>query len=90
VLSFSDAPIRFISLLGIIIFIIGIIYSILFRYFYAEVPFNGGAPIILLILLIGGLQLLIIGEVGKYLWRILEQTRNKELFVINVKVEKKD
>jgi dolichol-phosphate mannosyltransferase len=42
----------------------------------------------ILILLIGGLQLFMLGIIGEYLWRTLDQTRQRELFIIDVIVEK--
>jgi dolichol-phosphate mannosyltransferase len=89
VLSYSYVPIRFISFSGIITFFLGIIYSIIIviGYFMGESPFQGWAPIMILILLIGGLQLLMLGIIGEYLWRTLDQTRNREMFIIDKIIE---
>jgi len=90
VLSYSYFPIRFISFCGLLTFLIGIIYSIIIiiQYFLGNYPFQGWTPIMILILLIGGLQLFMLGIIGEYLWRTLDQTRQRELFIIDVIVEK--
>ncbi len=90
VLSYSYFPIRFISFCGLLTFLIGIIYSIIIiiQYLLGNYPFQGWTPIMILILLIGGLQLFMLGIIGEYLWRTLDQTRQRELFIIDVIVEK--
>jgi dolichol-phosphate mannosyltransferase len=90
VLSYSYFPIRVISFCGLLTFLIGIIYSIIIiiQYLLGNYPFQGWTPIMILILLIGGLQLFMLGIIGEYLWRTLDQTRQRELFIIDVIVEK--
>ena len=60
VLDASYLPIRFISLMGLITSALGVIYSatIVYSWFRGETPFAGWAPIMIVILLIGGLIML--------------------------------
>lgn len=90
VLSYSYFPIRFISFCGLLTFIVGIIYSIIIviQYFFGNYPFQGWAPIMIIILLLGGFQLLMLGIIGEYLWRTLDQTRQREFFLIDKIIEK--
>ncbi|MCD4679235.1 MAG: glycosyltransferase family 2 protein, partial [Bacteroidales bacterium] len=84
VLSYSYFPLRLMSLLGLLFFTLGIRYSlyIVFAYFVGDVPFKGWAPIVILILVLSGIQMLMLGIIGEYLWRTLDQVRNRPPYVI--------
>lgn len=84
VLGYSYAPIRFFSLLGVITFLLGVLYSflIVFQYFRGETPFKGWAPIMIVILLFSGLQLVMLGLIGEYVWRNLEQSKKRPFYII--------
>lgn len=88
VLNYSYAPLRFFSLIGIISFLLGIFYSIIivFQYIFWGTPFVGWAPLMIIILLFSGMQLLVLGLIGEYLWRTLEQTKNRPKFIIKKKI----
>jgi dolichol-phosphate mannosyltransferase len=84
VLNYSYAPLRFFSLIGILSFLLGILYSIIIviQYFAGGSPFTGWAPLMIVVLLFSGLQLLVLGLIGEYLWRALEQTKNRPKYII--------
>ena len=84
VLNYSYAPLRFFSVVGIISFLLGILYSIIIviQYLFWGTPFVGWAPIMIIILLFSGMQLLVLGLIGEYLWRTLEQTKNRPKYII--------
>jgi dolichol-phosphate mannosyltransferase len=84
VLNYSYAPIRFISFVGILAFLAGILYSamICINYFFYQTPFNGWAPIMILILFFSGFQLLMLGIIGEYLWRTLDQVKGRPQYII--------
>ena len=87
VLDISYLPIRFISLMGIITSMAGLIYSIsiIFSWLRGETPFDGWAPIMITILLIGGLIMVMLGIIGEYVWRINEEVRKRPNYVIRDK-----
>ena len=87
VLDASYLPIRFISLMGLITSALGVIYSatIVYSWFRGETPFAGWAPIMIVILLIGGLIMLMLGIVGEYVWRINEEVRKRPNYIIRDK-----
>ena len=87
ILNYSYTPLRFFSIVGIISFMLGIIYSIviIISYFIGNSPFKGWAPIMIVILLFSGLQLMMTGLIGEYLWRAFEQTKNRPKYIINEK-----
>jgi glycosyltransferase involved in cell wall biosynthesis len=83
-LNTSYAPIRVMSLLGICFSFFGFIYAIVIAYnrFINNTPFDGWAPIMILILIIGGLIMLMLGIIGEYVWRTYDETRKRPLYII--------
>lgn len=83
----SYVPIRFISLTGIVTATLGFSYVlvVVFRYFKGETPFRGYAPIIILLLIIGGLTMLMLGILGEYIARIYHETRKRPHYIIKNK-----
>lgn len=89
-LNTSYIPIRLMSLLGIIISFFGFLYAIVIAYnrFINNTPFEGWAPIMILILIIGGLIMLMLGIIGEYVWRTYDETRKRPLYIIKDKLTK--
>jgi polyisoprenyl-phosphate glycosyltransferase len=87
VLDASYMPIRFISLVGLITSALGVLYSISITvsWFYGETPFSGWAPIMIAVLLVGGLIMVMLGVIGEYVWRINEEVRKRPNYVIRDK-----
>ena len=84
-IGYSYTPLRFFSFLGIITFIFGLIYSIviIIQYINGQSPFKGWAPIMIVILLFSGLQLVMLGLIGEYVWRNLEQSKKRPTYIID-------
>lgn len=87
VLDASYLPIRFISLLGLVTSALGVLYSasIVFSWLRGETPFEGWAPIMIAILLVGGLIMVMLGVIGEYVWRINEEVRKRPNYVVRDK-----
>ncbi|MDC1311127.1 glycosyltransferase family 2 protein [Burkholderiales bacterium] len=87
VLDASYLPIRFISLLGLATSVCGVLYSIsiVFSWFRGETPFAGWAPIMIAVLLVGGLIMVMLGVIGEYVWRINEEVRKKPNYIVRDK-----
>jgi polyisoprenyl-phosphate glycosyltransferase len=87
VLDASYLPIRFISLLGLVTSTLGVLYSasIVFSWLRGETPFEGWAPIMIAILLVGGLIMVMLGVIGEYVWRINEEVRKRPNYVVRDK-----
>jgi len=85
ILNYSYLPLRLFSLLGILSFFGGIIYStiLVIFYFLGYAPFKGWTPIMIIILLFSGLQLIMLGLIGEYLWRSFEQTKKRPQYIID-------
>jgi polyisoprenyl-phosphate glycosyltransferase len=87
ILDASYLPIRFISLVGLITSALGVLYSasIVFSWLRGETPFAGWAPIMIVILLVGGLIMVMLGVIGEYVWRINEEVRKRPNYVVRDK-----
>lgn len=84
VLDASYLPIRFISLVGLITSTLGVLYSgtIVVSWLRGETPFDGWAPIMIALLLVGGLIMVMLGVIGEYVWRINEEVRKRPNYVV--------
>lgn len=84
VLSYSYFPLRLMSVMGSVIALTGFIYAIIIfiSRLFGGIPVKGWAPIMIMILILSGVQMLMIGIIGEYLWRTLDQTRNRSLYII--------
>ena len=85
ILSYSYLPIRIMSVMGLLISAAGFLYAIIIiiSYFHNNVPFPGWAPLMILILVLSGFQMLMLGIIGEYLWRTLDQTRGRFKYIID-------
>jgi glycosyltransferase involved in cell wall biosynthesis len=85
VMGYSYFPLRAMSVTGIIISLLGFLYAIIIILFkmLGKVPIEGWAPIMVIVLMLSGIQMLMIGVVGEYLWRALDQIRNRSLYIID-------
>ena len=93
-MSFSYAPIRFMSYIGVLfdIFAAILFVSVLVEYFAKGVPISGWASLMCVILLSSGLILTMLGILGEYLWRTLDASRTRPPFIIdeNIITEKQE
>lgn len=91
-LNTSYIPIRFMSMLGLSVALLGFIYALVVVYarLINQVPFSGYAPIVILILMIGGILMLMLGIIGEYLWRIYDETRKRPEYVVKEKLNDRD
>lgn len=81
--SFSFAPLRISSLMGIVISILSIILAIFYAVQKITVGLNppGFATTIVAILFLAGIQLITIGVIGEYVGRIFEEVKRRPLYV---------
>jgi dolichol-phosphate mannosyltransferase len=83
--SFSYFPIRLFSFLGIIYAILSFSYGVFI--FIAWLTFGievqGWVPMMLVLTFTAGLQMTLLGILGEYLWRTLDESRGRPLFVID-------
>ena len=85
--TYTVAPIRLITLLGLLVSVLSFSYAaliILLKLFW-DIPIHGWAPTMVSILSLGGVQLVMLGIIGEYLWRNYYETRKLPNFVIETK-----
>lgn len=81
--SFSIKPIRLITNLGFLIFIVSLmvlLWSILTRFFGFTVA--GWTSIVASIWMIGGIQILSLGVIGEYIGKIYNETKHRPRYII--------
>jgi dolichol-phosphate mannosyltransferase len=82
--SFSLLPIRLISLFGITVSALSFLFGfyVLINKLLFGVRVLGWTSVMLAVLVLGGVQLVMIGVLGEYLWRILDEARARPLYVV--------
>jgi len=85
IVSFSYVPLKIVSLVGFIVSTLSFIYAIVIivDYFVIGGTITGWPTLMVTVLFIGGVQLVAIGTIGEYLWRILEESRRRPLYIIS-------
>ena len=84
ILDSSYLPIRFISLIGVLTAFIGFVYAadIVYARLLHHIPATGLAPIMILVLIVGGVLMLMLGIIGEYVWRIYDEVKGKPNYII--------
>ena len=82
VFSFSAAPMRIATRVGLGLFVPGSLYFvyILLRYVTMNDFVRGWGSLICTLMIIGGIQLVFIGIIGEYLARIFEESKQRPLY----------
>mgnify|MGYP000662392707 FL=1 len=83
--SFTTAPLRWATYIGVITAILAVLYMI--YVFYMAITGNpslqkGWSSMMIIILLFGSLQMIFLGIMGEYLGRIFDETKNRPLYFI--------
>lgn len=87
IVSFSDVPIRVMSALGFVIAFLGFLYAIhVFYNYLLGSPVEGWTSLTVFILVIGGVQMMMLGVLGEYLWRTFDESRRRPRYIIEEKV----
>ena len=83
-LAFSYFPIRAISVTGIILGLIAFLYGmyILAAKFLGEIDVHGWTALMLVLLFVSSFQMIALGIIGEYVWRGLDATRKRPLYII--------
>ena len=88
-LSFSYLPLRLATLFGFVIAAIAFIAIVILLYlriFTGALPITGFASTMIVILFLGGIQLIAIGILGEYVGRIYEEVKQRPLYVVKEKI----
>jgi polyisoprenyl-phosphate glycosyltransferase len=93
ILGFSTYPIKLITRTGYVISFIaflGVLYAICLKLFFPQYAVSGWAFIVIAVLLIGGIQLVMLGILGGYIGRIYSEVQNRPLYIIKDIYESKN
>lgn len=84
IVSFSYAPLRVMSVGGIVLALLAFAYAaflIFFKLFHSQ-PIQGWTTTMVVLAFLSGVQLLSLGVLGEYLWRTLDAARGRTGFVV--------
>lgn len=86
--SFSYAPIRLSSLMGVLFALAGFVYAALIvaRAIWWGSPVQGWPALMCVVLITAGMQLLILGVLGEYLWRTYDESRRRPRYLIEERI----
>ena len=83
IIAFTTLPLKLATGMGVLTFMASILYMfvVIVQKLFFEVDVPGYATIVVLILFLGGLQLLLLGVVGEYLARTYIQGKNRPVYI---------
>lgn len=83
-IQFSSMPLRLCIATGAAIATAGLVYAmaLVIRSLIGISTPSGWPTVLVVILIIGGAQLAVVGVIGEYLWRAVEEVRGRPLYVV--------
>lgn len=91
--SFTTAPLRISTIMGFTLFICTLFYIMYFllKTLIFGDPTKGFPTLVIIVLFLGGIQLLSLGIIGEYLGRIFHETKDRPVYLVNeLVVDKND
>ena len=89
IISFSEKPLYFAGYLGLVIAVFSfclIIWVLVSKLLNTGIVVTGWASTLLVILFLGGVQLISIGIIGQYMGRIYKEVKKRPLYIVNKKI----
>jgi len=86
--SFSYVPIRLMSTCGFLFAVTGFVYAVVVavRALAYGSPVQGWPALMCAVLITSGVQLLMLGVLGEYLWRAFDETRGRPRYIIEERI----
>lgn len=86
--SFSYAPVRLASACGLLFAVSGFAYAavIALRALTLGSPVQGWSSLMCVVLIVSGVQLVILGILGEYLWRTFDEARGRPRYIIEKRI----
>ncbi len=83
-LSFSRAPLRVASILGLLVTLGASIYAAyaVGMWLFTDLTQPGWASILVAVLILGGIQLVVMGIIGEYLGRVYDEVKQRPLYIV--------
>jgi dolichol-phosphate mannosyltransferase len=82
--GYSYSPIRLMSYLGMLVAGLGFLYALVVlinRIFFYN-PIQGYPSLIVVVLVLGGVQMIMLGITGEYVWRTLDEVRGRPRYMV--------
>jgi glycosyltransferase involved in cell wall biosynthesis len=82
IMSYTTAPLRFATIMGVIVSLASFLYAlwILIKTLIWGDPVAGFPTLMVIILFLGGVQLLSLGIIGEYLGRVYNESKNRPVY----------
>ena len=88
--SFTYFPVRLMSYVGFTTALIGFLYAGLVVFNALRgLPPQGWASLIVVVLVLGGIQMVMLGVLGEYLWRALDEARRRPRYIIEAMINQR-
>jgi dolichol-phosphate mannosyltransferase len=89
VTSFSTTPLKLLATLGFVLvgFCAAFLVYTLYKRLFTDDTVQGWTSVVVVVLLIGGVQLLSLGVMGQYVARIYDEVKGRPLYVVSEVVE---
>jgi dolichol-phosphate mannosyltransferase len=86
--SFSYAPVRMASFCGLAFAVTGFLYAavIALRAIFLGREVQGWSSLMCVLLIVSGVQLIMLGILGEYLWRTFDESRGRPRFIIEKRI----
>lgn len=83
--GFSYVPLRLLSLAGLLVAGFAFVYAgvVFWNRIIHGSPVQGWASVVILLAFTSGLQMLMLGVLGEYVWRTLDETRRRPPFIVD-------
>ncbi|MEU3348521.1 glycosyltransferase family 2 protein [Streptomyces sp. NPDC006700] len=85
VTSFSTVPLRLITRLGFLVLLLslaGIVYALAMKFFRPDITVSGWTMLMVVVLFLGGTQMLFLGVLGSYIGRIYGEVQARPLYLV--------
>jgi polyisoprenyl-phosphate glycosyltransferase len=84
IIGFSDRPLRILVTAGMMVTVLALIASlvVLIRYLFHGIAVQGWTTVVLSVWILGGMNIMLLGLVGSYIGRILDETKARPAFIV--------
>jgi polyisoprenyl-phosphate glycosyltransferase len=91
IIAFSGLPLKLMTAVGFFVAFLGFMYALyLIVNSFLNNPIEGWSSLMVVILFLGGMQMIMFGIAGEYLWRNLDESRKRPLYFIEKSTREND